>query len=89
MKNIDLVAWKKKIKSELLLISIPVRQKRQKQQKAEPKPFKWRATASVCSQLRVTRERAEKLASIGEYVDPNPFCNWKKWGLEDPTLVSK
>ena len=59
--------------------------KTQPETKKEHLPFIWQVTSTIKS--KISRERAEKLAIAGEQVSPNPFCNWNKWGLEDPTLV--
>lgn len=50
----------------------------------EAKPYTWRATN--LTSIAVTEARAKKLARAGEHVSPNPFCNWKKYGLENPLL---
>jgi len=49
------------------------------------KPFTWRATSVTF--IKVSRPRAELLAKAGEHVSPNPFCDYKKYGLVDPTMT--
>lgn len=41
----------------------------------EEKPFKWAAcTPDVSKGIKVTTERARRLAKMGEQVHPNPGC---------------
>lgn len=73
-------AWQKKLLEEIKRSRFaPV--KPPKKTKA-PKPFTWRATSST--DIPVTKVRAERLARAGEYVSPNPFCDYAKYGLEVP-----
>jgi len=73
--------WKKKLKTELLVAKTP-RRKPKKQKTIKREPFIWRVTSIVNS--RVSHARAIKLAKAGEHVSPNPFCNFKKHGMNNP-----
>ena len=78
-KTQTLEEWKEKLKAQVL----GGKKKRTKKAKTKssPKLFTWRATTTCF--LRVTQERAIRLAKAGEHVDPNPFCDYKKYGLEE------